>query len=180
MPHDSSDKSLIFQESPVVELATNKFVNVPIIFQFDETPLIEVMREVQAGFTTKFSIYHSDGTYLAKVVGSSLFTTADGDKAGLVLRHPQGMTVCEMAGQTLFELQRQGAAALKTTAELYTPSGVFVRANDAELSGKIVKTKKMLVAGGVSMSGCTFNDFRIGILMTSKGSTAIGVNDPKL
>lgn len=180
MSHDSADKSLVFQESPVVELATNKFVNVPIILQFDETPLIEVLKEIQAGFTTQFSIYHSDGTYLAKVVGSRLFTTPDGDKANIVLRHPQGMTVCEMEGQTLFELHRQGAAALKTTAELYTPSGVFVRANDAGLSGKIVKTNEMLMAGGMSMSRCTFNNCRIGILMTSKGTTAIGANTPKL
>jgi hypothetical protein len=56
---------LIYQTSPAVTLATNLFVNVPVILQFDDTPLISVVKEQALGFTTEIPIYHADGTYLA-------------------------------------------------------------------------------------------------------------------
>lgn len=65
--------TLIYQAHPTVELATNRFINVPIILQYEDTPLIQVVKAVSAGFTTEIPIYHSDGTYLAKVVGSRIF-----------------------------------------------------------------------------------------------------------
>ena len=60
----------LFHNHPTVELATNTFVRVPVILQYDELPLIEIVQTQSAGFTTKIPIYHPDGTYLAKVVGS--------------------------------------------------------------------------------------------------------------
>ena len=88
----------------------------PTILQYDETPLIQVVRAAEAGFTTEIPVYHSDGTYLAKVVGSQIYRTADGEKAGVTLRHPGHATVCEMNGKTLFELVREDAAALKNAS----------------------------------------------------------------
>ncbi len=67
------------------------------------------------------TIHHSDGTYLAKVVGARLFDTPEAKKAGLVLKHPDKRTVCELSGKTLFEMERTDATALKTSAELFTP-----------------------------------------------------------
>jgi hypothetical protein len=61
---------------------------VPTILQYDDTPLIQVVRVAEAGYTTEIPIYHSDGTYLAKVVGSQLYSTPEGQKAGVTLRHP--------------------------------------------------------------------------------------------
>jgi hypothetical protein len=75
--------NLIFHELPTVEFATNYFHKVPVILQYDDQPLIEVVQHQQAGFTTQFSIYDKDGIYLAKVVGSNLHATKDGKKAGL-------------------------------------------------------------------------------------------------
>src|SRR3970040_1843251 len=94
----------IYQNSPRVTFATNRFVNVPIILQFDDTPLISIVREEQLGYTTEIPIYHSDGTYLAKVNGTRTYATEDGKKAGIQMRYPKGMTVCELNGRTAFEL----------------------------------------------------------------------------
>lgn len=60
---------LIFTSSPVMTIATNIFINVPIILQYEEVPLVQIVKAHPAGFTTQIPIYHSDGTYLAKVVG---------------------------------------------------------------------------------------------------------------
>ena len=118
---------LIFHNHPTVELATNTFVRVPVILQYDELPLIEIVQTQSAGFTTKIPIYHPDGTYLAKVVGSHLFPTPEGEQAGLRLEHPDRMTVCKLGEKVLFEIRRKDAAALRTQAELYTPDGRFVK-----------------------------------------------------
>jgi hypothetical protein len=104
---------LIYQASPLIVFATNSFINVPVILQYEDTPLLEVVQEVQAGFTTQFSIYHEDGRYLAKVKGSQLYPTKEGRMAGLVLRHPQGKTISELNGSPLVELTRSEAAAFR-------------------------------------------------------------------
>ena len=61
---------LINTTSPTVMLGSNRFVNVPTILQFDDTPRISIVREEALGFTTEIPIYHADGTYLAKVRGT--------------------------------------------------------------------------------------------------------------
>lgn len=111
--------NLIFQQTPEVHIASNRFIRTPTILMFEDSPLLEIERQPEAGFATRYSIYHSDGTYLAKVVGSQLYATDAGQKAGVTLRHPDKVTVCELNGQTLFEIRRLEAAALRTEAELY-------------------------------------------------------------
>jgi len=101
-------ESLIFQESPVVDFATNKFIRVPVILQYERTPLVSVVQTVNAGYTTRIRIYHNDGTYLAKVVGSDIHPTPAGRKAGVSRRTPQGMTVCELNGKTVCESNAPG------------------------------------------------------------------------
>jgi hypothetical protein len=44
---------LIYHSTPRVTFASNTFINVPTIFQFDETPLISIVREANLGFTTE-------------------------------------------------------------------------------------------------------------------------------
>jgi hypothetical protein len=149
-------ESLIYQETPIVHLAGNTFVNVPTVLQYDQTPLIQVLRAAEAGFTTEIPIYHSDGTYLAKVVGSQIYPTADGKKAGVTLRHPEHATVCELDGKTIFELIRQDAAALKTRAELYTPDGSFIKCADDNLAASPtsrIKAAARPACSGFSISG---------------------------
>jgi len=92
---------LIYEKSPTVTLATNKFIDVPIILQFDDTPLISIVKKQYLGYTTQIPIYHPDGTYLAKVNGTRIYPTKDGENVGLVMEHPAHMTVCKMGNKTL-------------------------------------------------------------------------------
>ena len=160
---------LIFNESPEFELATNFFVNVPTILHYDDTPLIQVVQTQDASFTTEINIYHNDGTFLAKAKGTQLYLTDDGKKAGVTLRNPNLMTVCELNGATLFELTRTEAAALKGTAELFTPDGSFVKVNDAGLGGYILDQRNdaHLNINGMMMSGSHFEDCPVGIQIAS-------------
>ena len=172
MPSDS----LIYQQSPVVHFATNTFVEVPTILQYDDIPLIQVVRTADAGFTTEIPIYHSDGTYLAKVVGSQIYATDDGKKAGVTLRHPGHATICELAGQTLFEIVREGAAALKAHAELYTPTGCFIKSADEDFAARILRPQQEpLQIGGLTVMHNYFRDIRIGVWVRSDGTVTIGV-----
>lgn len=169
---------LVFQEVPSVELGTNIFVNCPIVLQFDDTPLIQIVRKEAAGFTTQIPVHHQDGTYLAKVVGSQIYKTKEGEKAGVVLSHPGKMTVCKLNGKTIFEIRREEAAALKTSAELYTPTGCFVKYTDASPS-LITSTGEALQVRGMYMTRSTIRSCYIGVWVKSDGSVAVGCAKPK-
>jgi hypothetical protein len=148
-----------------------------VILQFDDTPLLEVVAAEKAGFTTQFSIYHKDGTYLEKLKGSQIYPTAAGKKVGLVLRHPEGRTICELNGSPIIEVTPREAAALKTEAELYTPTGAFLKSSDSGLTGYVLDAKaQQLQIEGVTMKGCFFNGLKIGVKVLSDGRVAIGVN----
>lgn len=168
---------LSHQDGPIVEFATNKFINTPVILQFEDKPLIEVVKSEAAGYDASMQIYNKDGVYLAKVVGSRLHLTPDGEKSGLKLLHPQGMTVCELNGKTLFEVRRSGPAALKAQAEIFTPNGLFIKSNDREMATfKIDPSDKALKIRGIHMIGNTFVNMAIGILLHNDGGMAIGVS----
>lgn len=168
--------SLTFSDWPEVTFATNVFVGVPIILKYEDTALIEVVRHQQAGFTTQIPIYHADGTYLAKVVGSQIYPTEDGKRAGLSLKYPKDMTVCEQNGRVVFEIHRSGAAALKLQADLYAPDGAFVRcAHDAFPKMVVADRDKPLKVSGVTFHGNTFRNFPIAIWIRG-GEIMIGVN----
>lgn len=166
---------LVFQKFPIVDLGSNLFINCPTILQFDDEPLIAIIRHQNTRFSTSIPIYHQDGTYLARVVGSQIHMTEDGKKAGVQLFHPQGMTVCKIENQTLFEIKRQDAAALKTTAELYTPSGYLVKYSDSNPS-IVDATGEALKIRGVTMLGTTISNYKIGVWLKSDGSLSIGCN----
>lgn len=93
----------------------------PIILLYDDIPMIQVVREAHAGYKVEIPIYHNDGAYLAKVVGPRLVTTPAGDKAGLSLRHPDKMDVCEMNGETVFEIRRAASLCQALHADRCLP-----------------------------------------------------------
>ena len=165
---------LIYQTSPAVNLATNIFVNVPTILQFDDTPLISVVREQNLGFTTEIPIFHADGTYLAKVNGTRVFPTDAGKSAGIVMRSLPDVTVCELAGRTLFEVFHEKGDAFRIQAELATPTGYFVKVSDNPAPTLVRSDGQSLRIGGMVMSGNVFQGCRIGIWLKSDGSCAIG------
>lgn len=166
---------LIYQKTPVVTFATNQFINVPIILQYDDTPLVSIVKEQSLGFTTEIPIYHSDGTYLAKVRGTRIYATEDGKKAGLELTQPQGMTVCKLGNRTVFEIHHQPGDAFRAHAELHTPDGYFVKSADT-FPQVINKTGTSLAIGGMIMSHSRFANVRIGVWIRSNGSCALGVS----
>jgi hypothetical protein len=169
--------SLVFFKSPEVEYASNFFKDVPVILQYDDSPLIEVIQEQDAGFTTQFKVFNQDGVYIAKVKGSQLFLTGEGSKSNLILRHPANITVCELDGQTLFEVRRKDAAALRTEAELYAPDGRFIKANNQGFPSELVSTDgSSLRVGGLIMIGNYFSGCRVGIHLRSNGSIGLGKN----
>jgi hypothetical protein len=165
--------SLTFQTSPHVVFATNTFHNVPIILQVDDTPLISVVRNEQLAYETEIPIYHSDGTYLAKVRGTRIFPTELGRKAGLELRRLQGVTVCELAGRTAFEVVHAQGDAFRIHAELHTPTGYFVKC--AEGASLLQSANQPLQLGTLTMSGNMFVGCRIGVWMRGDGCVSIGV-----
>lgn len=166
-------EKLIFTAMPTVTIATNKFINVPVILQYEDTPLVSLVKGVKAGFTTSIPIYDSGGTYLAKVVGSQIHRTKDGEKAGLAMQYPNHMTVCKMNDKILFEIYREEAAALRTTAELFTPDGNFVKITQ---EANALFNRDAIQVGGVTLTGNVFANLRIGIWYRSDGSVAIGVS----
>ncbi|WP_143885596.1 hypothetical protein [Chryseobacterium binzhouense] len=170
------ENSLIFQTSPEVTLATNRFINVPVILKYEDTNLIEIIKDQAIGFTTQIPIYHSDGTYLAKVIGNRIYSTKDGEKAGLKIEKHQNLWVCTMDNKTVFEIQQNQGDAFKTTAELYTPEGYFVKCSDSPSPNLFDLTGSELRFPGIVMSGNTFSGCKVGIWLKKNGGFLIGVN----
>jgi hypothetical protein len=166
---------LIYHATPAVTFGSNTFINVPTILQFDDTPLISVVKEEALGFTTEIPIYHSDGAYLAKVRGTRVYATDEGRKAGVVIKQLPNLWVCSVAGRTAFEIHQQSGDAFRTHAELYAPGGYFVRVGDAPTPHLINASGQALQVGGVMMTGNLFRNLRIGVWLRSDGSLAIGV-----
>jgi hypothetical protein len=162
---------LTFSPTTAIEFAGNTFIDVPVILQFDNTPIVETIKEQTVQRTTQISIYNSDGIYVAKIVGPRLFLTADGKKSDLVLEHPPLMTVCRLGTQTLFEIRRPEAAAIAITAELFTPTGCFVRSQANKAASLFSSASKLL---GTSIAGNTFKGGRVGIQFSSGGGIKIG------
>jgi hypothetical protein len=167
---------LIFSKSPEITIATNTFVNVPTILQYENTPLIQVVKIDKANFTTQIPIYDLNGTYLAKAVGSRLFVTAMGKNAGLILRYPKDMTVCELNGRTLFEIKYDSPVSLSTSAELYTPDGAFIKTPyNSPIELFSADNRNKLEINGISMQNCRFENLSIGIKVMKNGAVSIGI-----
>lgn len=166
---------LIYSTAPAVTLATNTFVGVPVVLQFDDVPLLSIVREQGLGYTTEIPIFHPDGTYLAKVKGTRVYPTEAGKTAGIELKSLPQMTVCTLAGKTLFEIQHQPGEAFRASAELYTPTGYFIKATDHPALALAKADGQAISVSGISMSNCTFHGVRIGIWLQSNGSVSLGV-----
>jgi hypothetical protein len=165
---------LIFTQFPAVTIATNTFINCPVPLKFDDINLIELVQEEQVGFTTQIPIYHSDGTYLAKVKGNRIFLTEDGKKVGLTMEKKANVWECQLEKRTLFEIHQQSGNLFKTQAELHTPTGHFVKCTDSPKPGLIDMNGKALQVGGITMSGNIFSGKKTGIWIRSNGQFSIG------
>jgi hypothetical protein len=147
------EDGLIFTQIPAVSIASNQFFcQIPI--RYKDEAVVEFVKELTT-YISKIPIFHPDGTKLAVVKASQLFLTKEGEKAGLTLRYPPNFTVCELAGKTLFEIERQGATALKMSAELYTNDGFFLKWASEQFGCFINTQGNMLKVAGLTISGST-------------------------
>ncbi|MBN2863380.1 MAG: hypothetical protein JXN62_09485 [Bacteroidales bacterium] len=165
---------LIFQSTPIVTIATNTFVNVPVILKFEDTNLIEIVKELGIGLTTQIPIYHSDGTYLAKFKGTRSFITQEGRKAGVVIEKRPKLWVGKLGNQIIFEIHHHSGDEFKMIAELFSPEGYFLKCNDIA-SDLIDFRGNSLNLGGVMMSGNKFIGCNTGIWLKRDGSCTIGL-----
>lgn len=168
-------KELMFHTGPAVTFATNTFINVPTILQFDNTPLVSVVREATLGYTTEVRIYHADGTYLTKVRGTRVFPTKEGEAAGVAIRQLPNLWVCTVSGRTAFEIHQQAGDAFRMHAELNTPTGYLVRVDNSPTPQLYSASGQALQVGGVTLIGNVFQDVRIGVWFRSNGSVSLGV-----
>ena len=166
---------LIFQSSPSITVATNTFINVPVILKYEDTPLMEVIKEQSVGFTTQIPIYHSDGTYLAKVKGNRIFPTEAGKKANINIIDEPGKFICSLENKVMFELIHGIGDSFKANAELYTPDGYFVKCSDSPKPGLLDTSGSVIQIRGIAMSGNIFKNLSIGIWIRKNGSVDIGV-----
>lgn len=169
----NADK-LIFQTTTEVKIASNTFINVPVILKFEDTNLIEIVKDLELGFTTQIPIFHADGTYLAKINGTRSYPTVAGRKAGIIVEKSHHLWICKMGTHTLFEIRQQPDDSFKIMAELYTPYGYFVKCNDSA-SDLIDLKGKALNIGGIMMSGNTFIGCSTGIWLRRDGSCTVGL-----
>ena len=166
---------LIYQSSPSIIVATNTFVNVPVILKYEQTPLLEVIKEQGIGFTTQIPIYHSDGTYLAKIRGNRVYPTEEGKKANIEIRDLEGKFICSLEKKVLFELTHGLGDAFRANAELYTPDGCFVKCTDSSQPELFDLYRNAIRVGGITMMGSVVMDCPIGIWLRKDGSCEIGV-----
>jgi hypothetical protein len=162
---------LIFNPGSTVRFGSNSFVNVPVILQVDDKPIIEVVTAAVTLRTTQFEIYDPNGIYVAKVVGPRLFLTNEGAKSGLKLHHPSLMTVCTLGTNTLFEIRRQEAGAIAIAAELYTSTGSFIKSSEA--APLTAFSKDGIEIGRSQFVGCHFENLGKAFWIKSDGSMQI-------
>ena len=170
---------LYFQSPPSITVATNIFINVPVVLKYEDTPLIEVIEVIKKhniGFTTQIPIYHSDGTYLAKVKGNRVYPTEAGKKANIEIRDTPGKFICSFENKVKFELSHGVGEAFKADAELYAPDGYLVKCSDAPKLELFDLTSNGIKVGGVTMIENIVQNKSVGIWLRKDGSCAIGVS----
>lgn len=167
---------LIVAPQHKIEVGSNVLIGVPIVLQYDRTPLIDCLERVVSGAEMRFAIFGNDGAKLAVVKGNRVFPTNEGANAGVALRHPENMCVCELGGQTLFEVRKSGPSAWKLDAELYTPDGSFVQCHES-VGGLINSLSgSALQIGNATFVGNVFTGSEIGFFVGSDGSMAVGTS----
>lgn len=74
---------LVFQTMPTVILGGRTLQDVPVILQYEDTPLVEIITQSSLVYTTRIPIYAPDGAKLAKVIGTTIYPTEEGSAKGI-------------------------------------------------------------------------------------------------
>ena len=172
------EKSLQFLAIPRVVIATNTF-ECPIVIRYKSLPMLEMVQEVSMMFTPRIPIFHSDGTKLAVAKGAQLHRTKEGESAGVEMRHLPDHTICELNGEPIFEMRRDGAAALKMNAGLHTNDGVFLEWSDERIGSLVLSESGSLKIAGSTIMHCEFKGavgIQIGEGPAGGPGAALGIN----
>jgi hypothetical protein len=163
-------------------IGTITFRNTPVILQYEDTPLLEVVKTVEAGFDTQFYVFDENSKRLGKVLGSRFVGINEDDEKRVRSREFPDMTVVELDGKTILELRRHGAQALKGWAELFAPGGVLVKANDAEaaalLKGQTLAAQKWL--GTSTITGNIGIHYRKNGIAVGAGGGSVSISNLRL
>ena len=167
-------EKLIYSQHPEVTIATNKFINVPTILQYEETPLIQIVKDKNT-YGLEIPIYDLSGNYLAKVKGARIFPINKIDSENLSVLHKKDKWICTHGKREIFEITYQGSAAISLKANLYTPDGAFI-SSDPEQLPKLFFNDHEITLKGNKFQNCTFNNVKVGFLLKKDGSISIGVD----
>lgn len=165
---------LVFTRSPVVRYGTNIFINTPVILQYDDIPLIEVVQTRQHDFTSQFTIFDADGGFSTRVRGRRLFPVDNGPTDNIDIRQLRpGVWVCRQEDKTLFEI-RGLDDGWEVDCELFTPDGRLIRSRVGHVTELIEQTGPIRLQG-VTCEGNSFIGCSIGFHIRSDGKFEIGV-----
>ena len=93
-------------------------------------PTEKSLFSLQSKGHNRLPIFHSDGTYLAKIGGNRSYPTDAGRKANIEIRDTPDKFSCSLENNVIFELSHGVGSAFKADAELYTPDGFLVKCSD--------------------------------------------------
>ena len=169
--------TLRFEQLPTIVVATNTFINIPIIIQYEDTPMLKLVKAADASYTTVIPIYNSDGIKLAVAIGTQLYPTQAGQRAKVTLRREANRTICFIGNTLAFELERENPAAMKMRAELFTNDGSFLKWDADDISGYVLNKSDTIRIARCIFRGCTFGNHRIAFHVKKDGSIAMGDSD---
>lgn len=164
-----------YQPSPIIELGTNKFIDVPVILKYQDTVLTEMVKEVDLGYTTEFTIYHNDGTGLAKVKGTRIYPIKDGADPNIKIVKHAGAWQVLLADKTIIEVQHITGGAFRFFGELHTPDGNLL-ALKVVPDLNIIVNARGIELGGLTIGGNTVKGAKVGILVTANGGITVGTD----
>lgn len=158
-------ENLIYSSKPAITIATNTFINIPVILKIDDDHIIEMVQDVELGYTTLMSIFNSDGVGIAKVKGTRIYPTEAGKEHGLEIDKLHDTWVGRLDGQIIFENKVENGELFKMQAELYSPTGYLFKATDVD---GVLLNKDGIRIGGLFMHGNVFEGGEVGIHMNTR------------
>lgn len=167
---------LYLKSPPPIIIATNIFINVPVILQYEDTPLIEVIevkKKHEIAFTTQISIFHSDGVKLAKVKGNRVYPTEAGKKVNIKIKETPAKCIVSLENKTIIELSHGKGNEFKAEAELYVPDRYLVKCSDSPVPELFNINGNAITIDGIITQRSIFKNIPIGIWI-GKNSIQIG------
>ncbi len=165
--------------SVVVKFASNTLINVPVILQFEDTPLLEVVRSIHGQPDDKIALFASDGGKLGYMQGERLFLTSDGEKVGAKIDHKADAKVLRIDGKERYVLRKPRPFEMHPKFELYTPTGILVAGEPDMIPGLTSPgSSEPLSLQGAIFEGNTLSGCQIGFWFDRQGSIAFGCSSP--